>query len=350
MKRIQSCAVFGLAKNVGKTTVLNAMAERADRDRVRVGLVSVGVDGEKWDVWSLREKPPIQVPADGWVATAASLLEIEKGDWEWVEETGIHSPLGPVMIARARTTTTVKLAGVHRSRGVSEVLKRMDRLGVELALVDGAYDRKVAGDPWLTDTAVAVAGAVMGPSLDEVVKGVSHWWSVAGLPAATDPVLRQAGMKARTTGRLVGVRGEAIVPLPYPSLLMQGEEWQRELEREEWTGLAVPGALTESGLAMLLRSKRPLELILSDPTRCFVSRSGLRRWFRIGGQLGYLRPLRLRAWAVNPVSPDGYGLNPRSLCERIGEVVHPVPVVDVKREGWPYSVLRKEGETGAVDG
>lgn len=350
MKSIQSCAVFGLAKNAGKTTVFNAMVERAQWERIAVGLVSVGVDGEERDVWSLREKPPVRVPAAGWVATASALLEQDAGTWEWVEETGLHSPLGPVVIARARTAAEVKLAGVNRSRGVAAVLKRLDRLGVQLALVDGAYDRKAAGDPWLTDTAVAVAGAALGPSVDAVVERVEEWWSVAALPAATSPVLQQAGREARASGRLVGVRAEAVVSLPYSSLLMQRSQWQQALAGPDWTALALPGALTESVLEGLHRRGHPLDLILSDPTRCFVSRRGLRRWFRTGGRLFYLRPLQLRAWGINPVSPDGFYLDPQRMRERVEEVVRPVPVVDVKQEGWPFPLLPKEDKTDAVDG
>ncbi|PTM56840.1 hypothetical protein C8J48_3165 [Desmospora activa DSM 45169] len=350
MKPIQSCAVFGLAKNVGKTTVLNAMAKQAEMEGVTLGLLSVGVDGEKRDVWSLREKPPIHVPTDGWVATAASLLEPNAGKWEWVEETGIHSPLGPVVIARARTRATVKLAGVNRSRGVAEVLQRMEQLGILLALVDGAYDRKAAGDPWLTDTAVAVAGAALGPSLDAVVERVAEWWSIAALPAVTSPLLQQAGKNARDRGRLAGVRGGEVVSLPFSSLLMQQSQWQQTLDKPEWTALALPGALTESALALLLGRGSPLDLILSDPTRCFVSRRSLRRWFRMGGKLLYLRPLRLRAWGINPVSPDGYTLDSHRLQERIAKIVHPVPIVDVKQEGWPFSLLPREGKNNAMDG
>jgi hypothetical protein len=347
---MQSCAVFGLAKNVGKTTVIHAMVERAEQDRVTVGLVSIGVDGEERDVWTWKKKPPIRVPVDGWVATASTLLEKEKSNWEWVEETGISSPLGAVIIARARRETQVKLAGVQRGRGVTEVLRRMHGRGVEMALVDGAYDRKTAGNPWLTDGAVAVAGAALGLTVDQVVERVTAWWSVARLPATTSPVYRQAGWMVRETGRMIGVRDGAVIPLSSASLLSQVDVWQRELNGEDWRALAIPGALTEAGLSRLIARRQPLELILSDPTRCFVSRNGLRRWFHKGGRISYLRPLRLHAWAINPISPEGYGLDREQLVERVQAVVHPLPVVDVKREGWPFPLQPKEGISGVMDG
>lgn len=347
---MQSCAVFGLAKNVGKTTVIHAMVERAEQDRVTVGLVSIGVDGEERDVWIGKKKPPIRVPVDGWVATASTLLEKEKSNWEWVEETGIASPLGTVIIARARRETQVKLAGVQRGSGVTEVLRRMHGLGIEIALVDGAYDRKTAGNPWLTDGAVAVVGAVLGPTVDHVVERVTAWWSVARLPATTNALDRQAGLLARDTGRLIGVRDRSVIPLSSGSLLSGVDAWQQELSGEDWRALAIPGALTEAGLSRLIARKQPLELILSDPTRCFVSRSGLRRWFHRGGRISYLRPLRLYAWAINPISPEGYRLDREQLIERVQAVVHPLPVVDVKREGWPYPLRSKEGVFGVMDG
>src|SRR5690554_5308825 len=98
---LDSLSIIGLAKNVGKTTVLNGLVAEAHEKEISVGLVSIGVDGEERDVWSGRLKPPVYVPAGSFVATAGPLLDLEGYSWEVIAETGVQSAVGKVLIARA---------------------------------------------------------------------------------------------------------------------------------------------------------------------------------------------------------------------------------------------------------
>ncbi|MFC4077292.1 lysine 5,6-aminomutase reactivase subunit KamB [Salinithrix halophila] len=330
-----SLAVIGLAKNAGKTTVLNALAWEAARSGTSIGLASVGVDGEERDVWSGREKPPVFVPSGGLAATAAPLLEDRPGDWEITAITSFHSSLGPIAIARALRETKVKLAGIITAEQIRETETLFLEQGVRLMLVDGAYDRKAAASPWVTHGAICVAGAVMGRTLGEVVHRTEEAVRVLTLPGAEDPVLIRAGETARATGCLVGVRGGRVEELPFPSLLSRPDRLREHLSSGGWSGLAFPGALTDRALEHLSESGLPLVLCLRDPTRCFASLRSLRRFTRAGGQIFCLRALSLKAVAVNPVSPDGWSFDPEEMKERIREVCGSVPVLDVRREADP---------------
>jgi hypothetical protein len=329
---LQSAAVIGLSKNAGKTTVFNALIMEAKERSIRVGLVSIGVDGEERDVWSLQKKPPVKVPRGCLVATAGPLLEDRAGEWELLDSTSVHSPLGPVVIARALKPTEVKLAGITRVESLREAQARLQQNGAALVLADGAYDRKAAACPLVTDGAICVAGAALSPSLDTVIRRMEETIRLFQLPQTTESLWRSAGERALAEGRVYGVAEGEIVSLPISSLLAAPSTWQKLLREREWECWAIPGMATDRLLQKVEEAGRPLPLVLTDPTRCFASMSALRGYFRKGGSLQVLYGVKLVAVAVNPVSPEGYGFDPVEMKRRVSKVCHPVPVVDVVRD------------------
>jgi hypothetical protein len=329
---IASLAIVGLAKNVGKTTVLNALIAESRSCGVPVGLLSIGVDGEERDAWSGRPKPPIRVPGGTWVATAGACLDPRGGDWEVVASTPVHSLLGDIYLARSTCPTQVKLAGVPSADGVRTILHRFQDHGVPLTLVDGAYDRKASASPLLTQGAVLVVGASMGRTLQTVVKKTEETVMIFTLPIVEDGLERNAIETALRERALMGVSDGELRSLPFSSLLVDRQVWQEHMKSEEWTALALPGALTDRLLQQMLETGRPLTLLLSDPTRCFATLPTVRRWYRMGGQIRYLHAVRLVAVAVNPVSPEGFSFDPVEMKNRVQEVVSEIPVVDVVRD------------------
>lgn len=352
---VRSLAIAGLAKNVGKTTVLNAVTQEARRLDMRVGLVSIGVDGEERDVWSIKAKPPVQVPEGTLVATASSLLDVRPGEWGILGTTPLASPLGFVTIACALRPTEVKLAGVTTVAGIHKVIQEFQQQGANLTLVDGAYDRKAAVSPLITDAGILVVGASMAKTLHELVRKLDTIIRVYTLPAVEDRTWKQAGKTALHTGRLVAIGEKGHQVLPFSSLLLKQEEWREVLVGDDWRALAVPGSLTDLALRRLMEADSPLTLLLSDPTRCFASLDTIRRYFRLGGGIQYIHPLRLAAVAVNPFAPEGYSFDPQELKKCVREVCQPIPVVDVYRDSLgeihPFRVDgQKGGESIRVDG
>ncbi|MBN2908096.1 hypothetical protein JQC72_00975 [Polycladomyces sp. WAk] len=329
---ITSLAIVGLAKNVGKTTVLNALIAESRSCGVPVGLLSIGVDGEERDAWSGRPKPPIRVPGGTWVATAGACLDLRGGDWEVIASTPIHSLLGDIYLARSTRSTHVKLAGIPSAEEVRTILRRFQHHGVPLTLVDGAYDRKASASPLLTQGAVLVVGASMGRTLQDVVKKAEETVRIFTLPVAENGLERNAVETALRERFLVGVSGGELRSLPVSSLLVDRRVWQAHLTREEWTALALPGALTDRLLWQMMETGRPFTLLLSDPTRCFATLPTVRRWYRMGGEIRYLHAVRLAAVAVNPVSPEGFSFDPVEMKQRVQEVVRGIPVMDVVRD------------------
>ncbi len=72
--------------------------------------------------------------------------------------------------------------------------------------VDGAYDRKAAASPWVTDATVCVVGAAMGRSLDLILQRTEEMIRLLTLPEARNPLVRSAAEIARSNNSLVGMR------------------------------------------------------------------------------------------------------------------------------------------------
>lgn len=151
--------------------------------------------------------------------------------------------------------------------------------------------------------------------------------------AALEGMQPFSGTKSRSLGfgkkRVVGVLRNRIELLPFTGLFSVREDG--EWLQKEWQALAISGALTDRMLQTFLRSRRAVRIIVPDITHLFVSMPVLRRFYKQGGEIRVLKPIRLLQVAVNPESPDGYSF-PREMKEKIGRLFFPVPVVDVMRD------------------
>ena len=101
----------GMCKNAGKTTALNALIRGARARGVSLALTSIGRDGEREDLVTGTNKPPIYLTGGTLFATARGLLPKCDATGEILDMTGIHTPLGEVAILRALSDGFVELAG-----------------------------------------------------------------------------------------------------------------------------------------------------------------------------------------------------------------------------------------------
>ena len=118
---VQTMSIVGMCKNAGKTTMLNWMLHH-DRLQGTLGLTSIGRDGESTDVVTGTEKPGIFVREGTLIATAKDMLRLGDTTLEIMETTGIPTPLGEVVIFRARSDGNVQLAGPSITTQLNEAV------------------------------------------------------------------------------------------------------------------------------------------------------------------------------------------------------------------------------------
>ena len=181
-------ALVGLAKNTGKTETLAALLRELQERGRRVGVTSVGRDGEERDVIDIRiEKPRVELCAGSLVATTDALLRAGAIPHEIVQETGVRTPLGRVLIARLLTRGTIEVAGPSAAADVREVCDTMLAHGAEQVLIDGAIDRRAASSPAVSDGLVMSTGAVLHEEIEQVVARTRDAVELVRLPELSSP-------------------------------------------------------------------------------------------------------------------------------------------------------------------
>jgi hypothetical protein len=175
----RSLAVVGLVKNAGKTTVVNALMANCPH---RFGLTSLGLDGERTDHLTGLAKPSIAPPAGTLVATTRGSLERSRYAMEALEELPFHTPLGRVVIGRANGEGAVEVSGPTTLAELRVTVERLQALGAEQVLVDGAINRLGSASPRVSDGVVVATGGMVGDTLDDVLEATVGALDLLTLP------------------------------------------------------------------------------------------------------------------------------------------------------------------------
>jgi hypothetical protein len=317
-------ALVGLAKNTGKTVALAALLRELQEKGRRVGVTSVGRDGEARDVIDRRiEKPSIVLAKGSLVATTDSLLRESGLAHELLERTGVRTPLGQVLIARLNEPGAIEVAGPSAAADVRTVSDAMLGYGAEQVLIDGAVDRRAASSPDVSDGLVMATGAVLAEDMNGVVEQTQ---------AAVELVrLRRAPQTPYTP-----------VPLP-PRFALTADETQIAALLEANPGAsrliatgAVPAPFLEALVHITRRRGRKLTIVASDSTRVFLTDQGLEWYRRQGVDIQVEHPMALMAITINPVAPQSHRFDSaRLLAQLRGAIPDGVPLLDVLQPERP---------------
>ncbi|MHB8531490.1 MAG: lysine 5,6-aminomutase reactivase subunit KamB [Solirubrobacteraceae bacterium] len=336
-------ALVGLAKNTGKTVALTALLRELHGSGRKVGVTSVGRDGEEHDVIDFRiEKPAVMLAGGDLVATADGLLRASGIPHELIERTGIRTPLGEVLLARLKGAGTIEIAGPSAAADARAVADAMLEAGAEQVLIDGAIDRRAASSPAVADGLLMSTGAVLSEELDEVVARTADAVALVRVRALGDSSVRElAGALQPGDGALIDEHMNAR-PLPGGRFALTAEPAQVDgfltegPARPRWlivTG-AVPESFLRGALASVRRSRAPLTIVATDPTHVFLSEHGLDHYAAGGLQVRVLHPVDLRALTVNPVAPASHSFDSARLRAQLSKRIEGVPIFDVMHPSY----------------
>jgi hypothetical protein len=333
-------ALVGLAKNTGKTVALAALLGELHEEGRRVGVTSVGRDGEEHDVIDARiDKPRVELQAGSLVATTDGLLRASGIPHDMLADTGVRTPMGKVLIAHVTRGGTIEVAGPSAAADVRAVSDAMLAHGAEQVLIDGAVDRRAASSPGVTDGLIVSTGAVLDGDIEEVVLQTLDAVEVVRLAnVEEDPVaggrLRELAGESPAESVLVSEDFERVVLPPRFVLSAEGEQIAELLDANpEGRWLVVAGALPDRFLRSLVhavhRRRRELVLVVADPTRVFLWKRGPDWYRRQGVHLQTLNSIRLQAITVNPVAPRSHSFDSAELRGLLEEAIPDVPIFDV---------------------
>ncbi len=315
-------ALVGLAKNTGKTVALAQLLREHEAKGRRVGVTSVGRDGEEHDAIDFEiEKPAIQLAGGSLVATTDALVRASGIPHDLIERTGVRTPLGEVLIARLRGPGAIEVAGPSAAEQVRAVSDAMLAYGAEQVLIDGAIDRRAASSPDVADALVISTGAVLSEDIDEVVRQTVQAIELVRLSQPANA-------------------GADMALAPRFALTADAEQIGKLLDANpSATHLSVPGALPDRFLQALVhanrRRRRELVLVVADPTKVFLFERGL-SWFREQGvRIEALRRTALAAITINPVAPRSHSFDSAQLGALLEKAIGDVPIFDVLDPSYP---------------
>lgn len=300
LQQVQSMSIVGMCKNAGKTTMLNWLLAHTGRRQI-LGLTSIGRDGESTDVVTGTEKPSIFVPAGTLIATAKDMLRLGDVTKEILITTGIPTPLGEVVVMRARSDGYVQLAGPSITAQLREVSLMFFELGATQSIIDGALGRKSLGARNVADGIVLCTGASYNMSMDKVIEDTANFCRLMDLPKAdTLPPEATDGLEA-----CLKEHGEAYIA----------------------------GALTDTMVIPLLRSGllRSSRLVVADPSKVLLKPDTLDKLAVRDVTLQTKDAAQTLCVTVNPVSAYGWKFDKDEFIDRMRQSVK-VPVINVKEE------------------
>ena len=293
----RTLSIVGMCKNAGKTTVLNRLL-RELRGRI-LGLTSIGRDGESTDVVTGTDKPGIFVSEGTLFATAKDMLSLCDVTQEIVHTTGIPTPLGEVVLVRARSAGNVQLAGPSITSQLKTVSELFFSLGAEQVIIDGALGRKSLGARAVADGVILCTGASYDMRMEKVVSDTANVFRVMNLPKA-ETVPQESELALRD---VLKASGEALIP----------------------------GALTDAAVVPLLKSGvlKNARLVVKDPSKVLLSPDTLDKLSIRNVSLETVEAARILCVTVNPVSAYGWKFDADAFRLAVQDAVG-VPVINVK--------------------
>lgn len=231
IKSLRNRTVFivGSKKNAGKTTFLN-YAMSALRGSSRLGVMSVGVDGEPADLIFGSPKPQVRAEPGDILLCSESALARSDLHCEILAVYPFRTAIGRPVLARALRPGRTEISGPENNSQLNGILADMRRHGAGTVFIDGAVDRITQAAE--SDKAACVYVARVEPeNLDTMAATLKLVWAAASAPlwkpgaAPQEPVTYISG--AVTAGKLPpkGEKGVLVAEDP-TKIFLSWPEWQ----------------------------------------------------------------------------------------------------------------------------
>ena len=315
-------SIIGLAKNVSKTTTLNHIINYL-KDKYTIGVTSIGRDGEPYDAITELPKPKIIIEKQTIFATAEDSLKNSEIETEIIKSTDFTTPLGVINIYKAKSRGYIELAGPSMNNQLKSLCNDMLKIGCDVIFIDGAFDRRSFATPLISEATILSTGASVSKSMERVVDQTSHIYNLFNLDIVKDDRIKKSSTDILLTAQ-IGIINEdySVKKLEEPTALGSSKVIFDQITKST-KYLVIKGALTDTILEEYLTNKKAkgLTLIVTDPTKIFVSKQVYYKFIKKEGQIKVLDRINLIAITVNHTSPLGYEFDnklfKRLLQERI---------------------------------
>ncbi|KYH34616.1 hypothetical protein CLTEP_14440 [Clostridium tepidiprofundi DSM 19306] len=326
----KSVSIIGMAKNAGKTTTLNHVIKEA-RGKLALGLTSIGRDGEELDRVTATEKPKIYVEKGTFIATAKQCLFNSDITKEIIQTTGINTPMGEIIIARALSDGFVDIGGPSVSTQIIGICEYLKKIGCELVIVDGALSRKSFASPAVTEATILSTGAAYSKSMNDVINSTVHTVNLLTTESENDTEIVKLSNKLIKESRISVIgKDRSIKKLNVLTALEAASEITENLD-EQSEYVVIKGVISDKLLLDIMKSSdkyKNVTFLAEDGTKLFVNSDTLFRFKKQGGILKVINPINIACVTCNPMSPYGYEFNVNKFLGELRNRLD-IPVFDV---------------------
>jgi hypothetical protein len=322
-------SIIGLAKNVSKTTTLNYILKNI-KD-IRLGLTSIGRDGEKYDIITQLPKPRIFVKKDTIIATARRSFESSEVKMELLKTTEFNTPLGEVLILKVLSDGFVELAGPSTNKTLEKLCLELKRLGCELILIDGAFDRRSYATPLISDATILSTGASVSEDMHKVVDLTIHITDLLNLEAEKNTEIINIAYKVFKKAKVAILSNQKKIKLLDIATPLESAQIISKNLDENSKYVIIKGAMTDKLLEDIMKTTsyfKGVTFLVEDATKLFLSKRIKDKFLKKGGIIKTLRPIKIIAVTINPTSPLGYNFDQISFLNLMKQNLD-VPVYDL---------------------
>ena len=329
--KYKTLSIVGMAKNAGKTTALNYLIEEAMDEGIRLGVTSIGRDGETQDLVTGTEKPRIYLDQDTIVTVPTQLYDMADAGMEILKKTRYSTPMGDLLICRVADSGYVQIAGPPAAMDTKRVCDELFGYGCDLILIDGAIDRKAIASPETSDAIILSTGAVLSRNMKKVVEETAHLVSLYSLDELENSPARRQIEENLFQDRILLIKGEKTVALDLKTGL-GGSRFIDEAIDAETEYVYIPGAFTNSVICDISPKKlKQVRFVLKDPTKIFINAMDWGKLRKKGFRVSVLKNIEVAAITVNPWSPRGYSFESEALIAAMREAIPDMQLIDVRK-------------------
>jgi len=338
-KNLKTISLIGMDKNAGKTVVLNQLMEDAYDEDVRIGITSIGRDGERRDIVTMTDKPMIYAYEGTLIATAEKIFNLSEAGMEILEITNINTSMGKIIIANVKHEGYVQIAGPASNRDIKLVSDKMLSLGASLVFIDGALDRVSTASPAIAEAAVLSTGAVLSRDMNKVVDLTCHRVDLFKLDEVEHEVIREIAKQAFEDRKTLNVRivedDISYIDVDIKTALGAGKIIAEKID-DHTKYVIFHGSLVYSTLRDIVSSTRNVKninFVVRDATKIFIDKKDYNFIVKKGIKILVYNKVNLLAVTINPFSPAGYFFNPEEFRSKLEASLPCIPVVDVVNGG-----------------
>lgn len=335
-----SVSFVGTAKNAGKTFCLRRVLEYYKNRGTGIAVTSIGVDGENTDALYKNPKPELVFYPGMLVQTSETHYRQRHLTSSIVALGKTETALGRLVTARVEIKGRLIISGPAHTLGLKAFIEQAHSFGNKTVLIDGALSRMSPASTAVANAMILCTGASLSKSIDKVVEDAVFRHALMQLPTVGESM--DDGWPAKVDGSELekiengvwGISACGLHNLGIRSTLLTSnymEVFSENALNERPSILFVSGLVSDKFLLFLTKQRPKTVLIVVDFTKLFVMPRTYRLFLRGGGKIFVLRKTHLLAVCANPVSPDGYAFDSKTLCQRLSEALS-LEVFDLARE------------------